>query len=468
MSEFNPSKVSEGFNSDTKSDSSSLTSSPSPSPVSLSEAARFWFKLGFISFGGPAGQIATLHKEVVEEKRWISEKRFLHALNYCMLLPGPEALQLIIYIGWLMHRGIGGLIAGLLFILPALCLIILLSWIYVNFGQTTLLAGIFMGLKPAVTAIVLQAGYRLGSRILKSYLHWVIALFSLIAIAVLHLPYPFVIITAGICGFWMNRHTPEFSRGNSHPTKSSSTHLPALIDDDTPPPAHAKINRRSLIQLGVAFALAWVLPLFLLSLMPLAKETYQNMAWFFTKAALLTFGGAYAVLPYVYQGAVDHFHWLTGLQMMDGLALGETTPGPLILIVAFVGYLGAASQALIGDSAFLSGCLGAIIASWFIFLPSFGFIFIGGPLVESTRSQIKLAGPLTGIACAVVGVITTLVLFFAAHTFWPKGIMLHPTEISWYAVVVCALASFSLLRLQRSVIEVLAGSAVLGLLWSSF
>lgn len=464
MSGFNSPRP-QGLNSDKSFES---TSNTTPKPISLSEAARFWFKLGFISFGGPAGQIATLHREVVDQKRWISEKRFLHALNYCMLLPGPEALQLIIYIGWLMHRGIGGLIAGVLFILPALCLLILLSWVYVNFGQTTLLAGIFMGLKPAVTAIVLQAGLRLGQRILKSYLHWVIALFSLIAIAVLNLPYPFVIVSAGIAGFWIHRYFPEFSRGGGHTSSTSSSHTPALIDDDTPPPAHAKFSKRSFIQLGIAFCLAWVLPLFLLSLIGDSKNMYPDMAWFFTKAALLTFGGAYAVLPYVYQGAVDHFHWLSGLQMMDGLALGETTPGPLILIVAFVGYLGAQSQAIIADSAFLSGSLGAIIASWFIFLPSFGFIFLGGPLVESTRSEIKLTGPLTGIACAVVGVITTLVLFFAAHTFWPKGIMQHPTEISWYAVMICALASFALIRLKRSVIEVLAASAILGLLWSSF
>lgn len=463
MSGLNPTG-SQGINSDTN---DALASTQTPAPVSLAEAARFWFKLGLISFGGPAGQIATLHREVVDQKRWISEKRFLHALNYCMLLPGPEALQLIIYIGWLMHRGIGGLIAGLLFILPALSLLILLSWIYVNFGQTNLLAGIFMGLKPAVTAIVLQAGYRLGQRILKSYLHWIIALFSLVSIASLHLPYPFVIMTAGLAGFWLHRRFPEFSGIGSHTSNKSSAHLPALIDDETPLPAHAKLSKRSMIQLAIAFCLAWLLPLFLLSLIADPKNTYADMAWFFTKAALLTFGGAYAVLPYVYQGAVDHFHWLTGLQMMDGLALGETTPGPLILIVSFVGYLGAQSQAIIGDSAFLSGCLGAIIASWFIFLPSFGFIFLGGPLVESTRSEIKLAGPLTGIACAVVGVITSLVLFFAAHTFWPHGIMKYPLEISWYALIIYALAAVALIRFKRSVIEVLASSAALGLLWSS-
>lgn len=463
MSELNPTE-SEGFNS-----GASPTSPETQirTPVSLIEASRFWLKLGLISFGGPAGQIATLHQEVVEQKRWISEKRFLHALNYCMLLPGPEALKLVIYIAWLMHRRIGGLIAGLLFILPALSLLILLSWIYVNFGQTTLLTGIFMGLKPAVTAIVLQAGYRLGQRILTSYLHWIIALFSLISITVLRLPYPLVIITAGLAGLWLHRRFPKFSGIDPRTSKGGYEHLPSLIDDDTPPPAHAKLSKRSITQLGIAFCLAWLLPLFLVSLISDSKHIFIDMAWFFTKAAFLTFGGAYAVLPYVYQGAVDHFHWLTGLQMMDGLALGETTPGPLILIVAFVGYLGAQSQVILGDSAFLSGCIGAIIASWFIFLPSFGFIFLGAPFVESSRAEIKLTGPLTGISCAVVGVITSLVLFFAAHTFWPKGIITYPMDISWSALMICALASLALIRFRRNVLEVLGASAAMGLFWSS-
>jgi chromate transporter len=455
MSQFDPEAPSPGSNFDIP-------------PVSLAQAAKFWFKLGFISFGGPAGQIATLHEEVVEKKHWISEKRFLHALNYCMLLPGPEALQLIIYIGWLMHRGIGGLVAGLLFILPALCLLILLSWIYVSFGQTTLLVGIFIGIKPAVTAIVLQAGIRIGQRILKSYYHWLIALGSLIGITLLKAPYPFVILSAAVIGFLIHRQSPGFSTSASHTKKISTQHIKAFIDDDTPPPAHAIFKRESFIQFGLIFLAAWLIPLALLSLINDPQKIYLDMGLFFTKAALMTFGGAYAVLPYVYQGAVDHFHWLNPLQMMDGLALGETTPGPLILIVAFVGYIGAQSHTLIGDSSFLSGTLGAIIASWFIFLPSFCFIFLGGPLVESTRTELKLSGPLTGINCAIVGVITSLILFFASHTFWPLGLMKHPEIISWSAIIICGLASFALIYLKRSVIEVLAFCAMLGLLLQSF
>jgi chromate transporter len=437
-------------------------------PVSLAQAAKFWLKLGLISFGGPAGQIATLHTEVVEKKHWISEKRFLHALNYCMLLPGPEALQLIVYIGWLMHRSIGGVVAGLLFILPALCLLILLSWIYVNFGQSTLLVGIFIGIKPAVTAIVFQAGIRIGQRILKSYYHWIIALGSLMGITLLKLPYPFVILSAAVIGFLIQRHNPDFSTNPSHAKTISAKHLPALIDDDTPPPAHAIFKRQSFIQFSLIFLAAWLIPLALLSLINDPQNIYVDMGLFFSKAALLTFGGAYAVLPYVYQGAVDHFHWLKPLQMIDGLALGETTPGPLILIVAFVGYIGAQAHTLIGNSSFLSGTLGAIIASWFIFLPSFCFIFLGGPIVESTRAELKFSGPLTGISCAVVGVIISLVLFFASHTFWPLGMMKHPEIISWSAIMICALASIALIYLKRSVIEVLAFCAAVGLLLHSF
>lgn len=443
-------------------------------PPSLAKAALFWFKLGLVSFGGPAGQISIVHHELVKKQHWISEQRFLHALNYCMLLPGPEALQLVIYCGWLMHRTLGGLIAGLLFIFPALVLILFLSWLYVHFGQTTLLTSIFFGLKPAVTAIVIHATHRIGKRILRSKIHLGIALCALIGMIGLDLPYPFIICTAAIFGYWMNLYDPNFSnqsnqaqlaRDSSRQFFNATKSIQYWIDDTSPTPSHARLNYgRISVIIGITL-IAWVLPIAFTLLTIPNPQPLIDMGWFFTKAALMTFGGAYAVLPYVYQAAVEHFQWLNGLQMMDGLALGETTPGPLIIIVAFVGYLGAQAHSVIPQHEFLSGLMGTLVASWYTFMPSFSLILIGGPFVESTRSEVKLSGVLTSISCAVVGVMTSLAIFFAAKTLW-QGNQFHTIEaINWFGVCVCIAVLFLLGKFKRTIPEIILISATLGLLW---
>jgi len=431
--------------------------------VSLSEALKFWAKLGFISFGGPAGQIAVLHQELVEKRRWISERRFLHALNYCMLLPGPEAQQLVTYIGWLMHRSWGGILAGTLFVLPSLFILIALSWVYLTFGQVPWIAAIFFGIKPAVTAIVLHAAVRIGKRTIHNQaLKW-IALGSFLAIFILNLSFPIIVIIAAAIGYWGSKHYPDyFQQFSNHESNEDRRYGAAIIDDDTPTPIHAQFQlQKTVLHSAIAFG-CWLLPIAILILIFGWKTLYPEIAWFFTKAAFLTFGGAYAVLPYVYQGAVDHFHWLSANQMMDGLALGETTPGPLIMVVAFVGYLAGHIQHLIGNSnPFWFGALGAVVATWFTFLPSFFFILVGGPLLESTHGKISFTAPLTAITAAVVGVIVNLGLFFAYHVFLPHGL---GGSISWISILICALAALALFKFQKGVMTVLGGCALAGLL----
>jgi chromate transporter len=433
-----------------------------PKAVSLFEAFLFWLKLGLISFGGPAGQIAIMHQELVEKRRWLSERRFLHALNYCMLLPGPEAQQLATYIGWLMHRSWGGVMAGVLFVLPSLFLLIGLSWVYIAFGDVPLVAGIFYGIKPAVTAIVVQAAHRIGSRALKNNWLWGIAAAAFVAIFALNLPFPLIVLAAGLLGYLGGRLLPEaFSVGGGHAATDKSFG-PALIDDDTPTPAHARFRASRLLLLGLVGALLWLLPMALLIGLYGWEGTLTQMAWFFTKAALLTFGGAYAVLPYVYQGAIGHYAWLTPTQMIDGLALGETTPGPLIMVVAFVAFVGAYVQQLFGpEQVFLAGALAATLVTWFTFLPSFLFILAGGPLVESTHNELKFTAPLTGITAAVVGVILNLALFFGYHVLWPEG---FAGRFDWPSALIALGAAVALLRFKRGVIEVIGACALVGLL----
>lgn len=429
--------------------------------VGLYQAFLFWLKLGFISFGGPAGQISIMHQELVERRRWISEKRFLHALNYCMLLPGPEAQQLATYIGWLMHRTWGGVIAGALFVLPSLFILIGLSWIYVAFGEVPVVAGVFYGIKPAVTAIVVHAAYRIGSRALKNGWLWGMAGASFVAIFALNVPFPLIVLMAAIIGFVGGRIAPDtFVIGGGHGAAKSS-YGPALIDDDTPAPEHARFSWGHLLRLLLVGAALWLLPMGLLTLSFGWDGTLTQMGWFFTKAALMTFGGAYAVLPYVYQGAVGHYGWLTPTQMIDGLALGETTPGPLIMVVAFVGFLGGYVYPMFGaQHPFLAGAVAASLVTWFTFLPSFLFILIGGPLVESTHNELKFTAPLTGITAAVVGVILNLAMFFGYHVLWPKG--LNGT-FDWPSALITVAAAVALLRFKRGVIEVLFACALAGL-----
>jgi chromate transporter len=440
---------------------------------SFAQALKFWIKLGFISFGGPAGQIAIMHKELVQERRWISESRFLHALNYCMLLPGPEAQQLATYLGWLMHRTWGGIAAGMLFVLPSLLILIALSWIYMAFGNTPVIAGIFYGIKPAVTAIVLHAAWRIGSRALKNGWLWAIAAAAFVAIFALQAPFPLIVLGAAIAGFLGGKFLPEkFAIGGGHSSAhaaSSQRDRPAVIDDHTPTPAHARFRAGRLAFLIAIGAALWLAPMAALVWLQGTSGTHTHMAWFFTKAALLTFGGAYAVLPYVYQGAVSHYGWLSGPQMIDGLALGETTPGPLIMVVAFVGFVGgwqdaamhAAGAMLSGPAIIFSALLGAIVATYFTFLPSFLFIFGGAPLVESTRNKLGFTAPLTGITAAVVGVIVNLALFFAYYVLWPQG---FAGKFEWPAALIALAAVIALFRFKRGVLEVIGASALIGLL----
>lgn len=439
---------------------------PLPSPISKQVAFWFWFRLGFISFGGPAGQISIMYQELVERRRWISERRFMHALNYCMLLPGPEAQQLATYLGWLMHRTTGGLVAGGLFILPSLIMLIALSWVYVTFGHVSWIAGLFFGIKPAVTAIVLQAAFRIGSRALKNRWLWTIAALSFIAIFALDTPFPLIVALAALAGWIGGRFAPnQFSLGGVHKMKTgaappNASLSPPVIDDDTPAPEHAKFTFFGVIKSGVLGGSIWLGSIGVLFALFGWENPLTQMAWFFTKAALLTFGGAYAVLPYVYQGAVAQFSWLTPLQMMDGLALGETTPGPLIMVVTFVGFLGGVSKHLLGpDSVFLSGTLAACVVTWFTFLPSFVFIFMGGPIIESTHNDLKFTAPLTGITAAIVGVILNLTFFFGYHVLWPKGIHDHFDAVSAAIALAAALALF---LFKRSILEVIIGSAFIG------
>ena len=440
------------------SESSTLTAPPA---VSLGEAFWFWLKLGLISFGGPAGQIAIMHQELVEKRRWLSERRFLHALNYCMLLPGPEAQQLATYIGWLLHRTWGGVIAGVLFVLPSLFILIGLSWLYIALGDVPLVAGIFYGIKPAVTAIVMQAAWRIGSRALKNNWLWGIAGASFVAIFAFNLPFPLIVIGAALLGYLGGRLLPQqFSLGGGHVAQDAN-YGPALIDDDSPPLAHTRFRASRLALLLAVGALLWLLPMSLLTWLFGWDGTLTQMAWFFTKAALLTFGGAYAVLPYVYQGAIGHYGWLTPTQMIDGLALGETTPGPLIMVVAFVAFVGAYLQPVFGgDSGFVSGALAAALVTWFTFLPSFLFILAGGPLVESTHGELKFTAPLTAITAAVVGVILNLALFFVYHVFWPQG---FAGTFDWPSALLAVAAALALLHFKRGVMEVLLVSALAGL-----
>ncbi|MFA6121664.1 MAG: chromate efflux transporter [Sideroxydans sp.] len=442
--------------------SQSTTENSQPPPqVTLMQAFWYWLKLGFISFGGPAGQIAIMHHDLVEKHRWISEKRFMHALNYCMVLPGPEAQQLATYIGWLMHRTWGGIMAGVLFVLPSLFILIALSWLYIAFGDVPLVAGLFYGIKPAVTAIVVHAAHRIGSRALKNNVLWAIAAASFVAIFAMNVPFPAIVFGAALIGFFVGRISPEhFKTGGGH-GKANKSFGAALIDDDTPTPEHARFRWTGLIKVVLIGGLLWLLPMTLLTLNYGWDHTLTQMGWFFTKAALLTFGGAYAVLPYVYQGAVGHYGWLTPTQMIDGLALGETTPGPLIMVVAFVGFIGGYTQALFGaENQFLAGALAATLVTWFTFLPSFMFILAGGPLVESTHGDLKFTAPLTAITAAVVGVILNLAMFFGYHVLWPQG---FKGTFDIASAMIALAATFALFRYKRGVMEVIALCAVVGL-----
>ncbi len=433
-----------------------------PEAVTFGQAFRLWLKLGFIGFGGPAGQISLMHRELVEQRRWISETRFLHALNYCMLLPGPEGQQMATYMGWLMHRTRGGIAAGVLFVLPSLFFLIFLSWIYIAFGQQPLVAGLFYGIKPAITAVVVHAVHRIGSRALKNGVMWAIAAAAFVAIFALNVPFPIIVATAALIGYIGSRLAPHTFTIGSGQTQANKSFGSALIDDDTPTPKHAVFRWTGLVRVALVGAVLWLVPMALLTMAFGWQHTLTQMGWFFTKAALLTFGGAYAVLPYIYQGAVGYYDWLTPAQMIDGLALGEANPGPLIMVVAFVGFVGAYVQALFGpDLVFVAGAIGAVLVTWFTFLPSFIFILAGGPFVESTHGNLKFTAPLTAITAAVVGVILNLAVFFAYHVLWPTGLA---GAFDWVSALIAIAAAVALFVYKRNVIHVIAACAVIGLI----
>jgi chromate transporter len=402
-----------------------------------------------------------MHRELVDERRWISESRFLHALNYCMVLPGPEAQQLATYIGWLLHRTWGGIVAGALFVLPSLVLLVALSWLYMAFGNAPAVAGVLYGIKPAVTAIVLQAAWRIGSRTLKHPALWAVAAAAFVAIFAFAVPFPLIVVGAGLIGAIGGRIAPRAFTTRTGHGGTSDAHAPAVIDDATPTPAHARFRWSRLVVVAGACLALWLFALAMLVASYGPGSTLPRMGWFFTKAALLTFGGAYAVLPYVYQGAVETYAWLTPAQMIDGLALGETTPGPLIMVVAFVGFVGAWTRQVFGpDALALAGIAGATVATFFTFLPSFLFILAGGPLVESTHGELRFTAPLTGITAAVVGVIVNLAFFFAWHVLWPQG---WNGDFEWPAALIGAAAAVALFRFRAGVIPVILACGAAGL-----
>jgi chromate transporter len=426
--------------------------------VSLAAASRYWLKLGFVSFGGPAGQIALLHRELVQERRWLSERRFLHALNYCMLLPGPEATQLATYLGWLMHGVRGGLIAGGLFLLPSVVVLLGLSSLYALWGQQPLLTSVFWALKPAVLAIVIQASWRVGQRTLRHPLLAAIAVGAFLGLTVLRLPYPLIVAAAALTGWIGGRLRPAWfappvaRRFSASPAAASGEAAP-IHDDDTPTPDHARFRPRRLALTLLVSALALGLPLAALSAWGGWGGELARMARFFTRVALVSFGGAYAVLPYVAQGAVESFGWLDAHQMADGLALGETTPGPLIIVVAFVGFMGGWN----GSGSLLTALQAGLVTVWFTFLPSFVFILAGAPLVEASREDLRLGPPLTAITAAVTGVIASLAVLLAAPSLAPNG------QLDPGALAVGLVSLVLLLGRNWGVLPLIGAAALVGL-----
>lgn len=444
--------------------------------VSFKEAVRVWARVAALSFGGPAGQIAVMHRILVEEKRWIGEQRFLHALNYCMLLPGPEAQQLAIYIGWLMHKTRGGLVAGSLFVLPGFISIMVLSWLYAAFGHLPLVDALFFGLKAAVLAIVLQAVRRIGSRALKNGGTVALAAASFIAIFFLRVPFPIIILAAGVIGYFGERAgIPAFSRaGSGHGTGGSKE----VADADTllgeHVPAHARPDWRWSLRISSIFLVLWLAPLVAIFVTLGPENVFTKIGAFFSTMAVVTFGGAYAVLAYVAQQAVQHYHWLAPGEMLDGLGMAETTPGPLIIVTQFVGFLGAFRQPG-GLTPMLAGTLGGILTTWVTFVPCFLWIFLGAPFIEKLRGNKALAAALSAITAAVVGVILNLALWFALHTLFGRIIenrygpltLEVPawTTLRLPALILTAAALIAVFRFKIGPMVVIPACATAGLAW---
>ena len=432
--------------------------------VTFGEAFRFWLKLGFISFGGPAGQIAIMHKELVDKRRWLGEERFLHALNYCMLLPGPEAQQLAVYIGWLMHRTWGGIVAGAFFVIPSIFILLGLSYVYAAYGHVPAVSGVLDGFKPVVVAIVVEALFKIGKRALKREVHYTIAIVAFVSIYFLAIPFPLIVLGAALVGLAGIQLVPAlFAPPPEEPKEKTSNDndavLSLVIEDDAIQIEHTVPSRSRLFKtLVVGFAI-WVLPFAAL----IAWRGYGNLHTdeykFFTVSALVTFGGAYAVLAYVTQAVTTApFNWITPTQAVDGLALAETTPGPLIMVLQFVGFMAGWNNPADGMSPLASGVIGALITTYTTFLPSFLFIFLGAPYIESLRGNKTLSGALSGVTAAVVGVILNLALVFGAAVILPNGFNGY---VNWFAFVISLFAFVALFRLKIDVLwVVLAGGAI--------
>jgi chromate transporter len=439
--------------------------------VSFGEALRFWVKLGFISFGGPAGQIAIMHRELVERRRWIGEERFLHALNYCMLLPGPEAQQLAIYIGWLMHRTWGGIVAGAFFVIPSIFVLLGLSYVYAAHGNVPAVAGVLAGFKPVVVAIVVEAVIKIGGKALKRRAHYLLAAAAFVAIYFLHVPFPLIVLAAagaGLAGvrFWPGAFAaaPKTKEADAKTEGKGdeSDVLPLVIDDHAPPPLHTRPSRgRALKVLAVGVTL-WLLPLLALVAWRGWGSLHAQEYRFFTQAALVTFGGAYAVLAYVTQAAAGSYGWLTQAQAVDGLALAETTPGPLIMVLQFVGFMAGWNNPQ-GLSQPLSAVVGGLVTTYATFLPCFIFIFLGAPYIEVLRGNRNLTGALTGITAAVVGVVLNLALVFGAAVIWPRGLA-GGTDL--FALAMSAAAFVALYRFKADVLWVVIAGGLVGLAWT--
>jgi chromate transporter len=442
-----------------------------PAAPTFSEAVKVWARIGFLSFGGPAGQIALMHKELVEQRRWIGEQRFLHALNYCMLLPGPEAQQLAIYIGWLLHRTAGGLAAGLLFILPGALVMLALSMFYVSYREAPLVAAVFLGVKAAVLAVVIEAVLRIGRRALKNRAMLAIAAAAFIGIYVFLLPFPLIIFLAGLIGWMGNRHAPTLFTANGHGPKAGAQDRHGVVDMmfERGELAHADPSWRRALRVLAIWLPLWLAPVLLLWIVAGSLSVWTQLGAFFSAMAVVTFGGAYAVLAYVAQAAVDSFGWLAPGEMVDGLGLAETTPGPLILVVQFVGFL-AAYRASGGLDPLLAGCLGALLVIWVTFAPCFLWIFLGAPYVEALRANKAIAAALAAITAAVVGVIMNLAVWFALHVvfrelraFEALGVHLDLpvlASIDWRAAVLAVAAMLAMLRFKAGMVSTLAACAL--------
>jgi chromate transporter len=429
--------------------------SPIVAHPTFSEAFRFWLKLGFISFGGPAGQIAIMQTELVEKKRWIGQARFLHALNFCMLLPGPEATQLAIYIGWLLHRTPGGIVAGALFVLPSIAVLWTLSFIYAAYGQVQWIAAIFYGLKPAVIAIVAAAVIRIGRKALKNEVMWSIAAFAFVAIFFFRAPFPLIILAAGVIGLFGGKFWPaKFNVLSGHGAEKAS-----VVSDEIDSRARLRLSwSRNLRVLVVCLSL-WFAPLIVIGFSLGTDHTLFQEGLFFSKAAVVTFGGAYAVLPYVAQQALSHYGWLHPGQMMDGLGLAETTPGPLIMVLQFVGFMGGWNHPE-GLSPVVAATAGALLTTWTTFVPCFLWIFLGAPYIERLRGNLRFSAALATITAAVVGVVLNLAVWFATHALFPSG-----AGIDWLALAISLVAFVGMIRWRWDVIPVVLGAGAIGLIY---